>query len=149
MKIIQLIRHHPFAKIIFFSAAIIGMIFVILGMIEISKTSSYITTCLRADGTVTGNDYQAFPDKGASYCPIVKFRAAGGNEIQFTDPVGTFPEEYHAGDKVAVFYSTADPTNARIDSWGRLWLGQTIITGIGVLVIAVGIAVTVLVARMG
>ncbi|NPV02638.1 MAG: DUF3592 domain-containing protein [Brevinematales bacterium] len=149
MEIIRLIRYHPFAKIILLATAFIGVIIITVGVFEIANTASLVAQCRPAEGVVAGNDYRALPEGGASYCPIVRVHIPGGEEFRFTDPVGTYPEEYHPGDKVAVLYNPSDPANSRIDSWVRLWLGQTVVTVVGVLVIAAGIAATVMVARMG
>ena len=149
MRIIQLIRYHPIAKFILLATSFVGIIIIVTGIIEISDTASQLASRKPIEGVVAGNDYRAFPEGGASYCPIVRIHIPDGAEIRFTDPVGTYPEEYHPGDKVAVLYNPSDPASSRIDSWVRLWLGQTILTGVGLLVIAAGIAVTVLVARMG
>ena len=98
---------------------------------NISRDRSWITT----DGIVTGNTYRATIGEGASYFPQVDFKTGEGEEVHFTDGVGSAPPDYQAGDKVNVIYDPDKPKDARIRTWKRMWLVPTIFLVIGLLLL--------------
>jgi hypothetical protein len=70
--------------------------------------------------------------ESGAYYPVVEFEAAG-NRVRFQDGVGSLPPDYAVGEAVEVLYELADPREARIRSWKRLWLAPTIFIVVGAL----------------
>jgi hypothetical protein len=74
-----------------------------------------------------------------TYYPIIRFRTAENETIEFKDSIGSNPPSYHSGDKVTVLYLAEAPRgNAMIDrglvwNWAipvGLFLGAIIVTAI-------------------
>jgi len=68
-----------------------------------------------------------------AYQPEVSFRTPDGTVRHFTDPAASLPADYSVGDAVTVLYMAAQPQNARIASWKRLWLVPTLLIAVGLL----------------
>jgi Protein of unknown function (DUF3592) len=86
-----------------------------------------------------------------NYYPIVKFRTATNETIEFKDSIGSNPPSYHAGDRVTVLYLTDAPRgNAMIDrgpfwNWAipvAIFVAALILAGIFILVLRGGTART-------
>uniref|UniRef100_B8HS33 DUF3592 domain-containing protein n=1 Tax=Cyanothece sp. (strain PCC 7425 / ATCC 29141) TaxID=395961 RepID=B8HS33_CYAP4 len=76
----------------------------------------------------------------STYHPVVKFKAADGSIVQFTDSFGTRPPEYAVGASVEVLYNLQNKEQAKIKLWKRQWGFPSIIIAFGSLGIVVGIA---------
>jgi hypothetical protein len=137
MKIRDLFRMIP--AIPGFILLILGLVFTLVGIFEISKTDDIVNSYYSTKGTVIGNDYLRLADPQNSararwtYHAVVRFFARNGSEVTFTDREGAYPEEYETGTQVDVIYDPVDPQNALISSWSHLWLGPLIFLGIGLL----------------
>jgi hypothetical protein len=59
-------------------------------------------------------------DPGAYY-PIVKFRAANGQEVQFESLFGGMPAIHEVGQSIAVLYDPSDPRKADIFTPHSRW----------------------------
>lgn len=113
--------------------------FLWIGVSEVVKAQAKAETFAVAEGVVVDNNYvssQDLEDSSTitySYHPVVTFRTSERQSVTFTDGVGTFPADYDKGDRVEVLYDPADPHNATIRSWTRLWMGPLWIILIGLL----------------
>ncbi|MGQ9613468.1 MAG: DUF3592 domain-containing protein [Chloroflexus sp.] len=75
------------------------------------------------------------------FYPIVEFRTATGETIQFESEAGDNPSAYQINDRVEVMYNPEQPQTALINSW-ELWLPSTLFLGTGgLLLIVSGIAI--------
>jgi hypothetical protein len=95
------------------------------------------------------NVWRAFASGSASYVPVVEFQTSDGEVVRFTDGIGTFPPEYEVGAEVSVLYDPENVHSARTSTWKRIWFGPTLITGIGMLPVAVGIGLGWLMRQKG
>jgi hypothetical protein len=111
---------------------IVALPFLGVGLYEAVKIGRILQTYERIEGTVTGNSYVIdSEDNSGAYLPNVTFQPEDSRPIQFTDGIGTYPARYSAGDKVAVLYNPTNPSDARINSWVRLWVGPLIFIIVG------------------
>ena len=69
--------------------------------------------------------------------PVVRFRTARGETVQFTSDTYSAMNNYRLGQKVTVYYDPARPGEARIAGWAELWFAPFILAlvGLGALVI--------------
>ncbi|NPV02639.1 MAG: DUF3592 domain-containing protein [Brevinematales bacterium] len=147
MKIIRSILKNSDALVVLAAMFLVGLPVIITGFIGISESSAYYGSCGSVEGIVVANKYKEETKNSTSYRPVVMFFTPDGTKIHFTDPVDTFYEEYRVGDKVAVLYPPDDPSNARINSWMRIWFEHAFIIGAGFILIAAGIVISVVTVR--
>jgi hypothetical protein len=71
---------------------------------------------------------------------VVRFVLRGGQTVVIRGTIGTDnPPEYHAGEKVMVYYDPRHPQTAVIGSWGDVWffpLTQIVLTSFFALAMA-------------
>jgi hypothetical protein len=125
-------------------AALIGGPFLAVGIYEAVETHAKVGASVSVPGTVVGNVWTAFAEGGASWCPVVEFKTADGRVVTFTDPIGSFPPDYAAGDTVRIIYDPADERGARIATWKRLWLAATIIIVVGTIPLLIAVVFVLL-----
>jgi len=70
---------------------------------------------------------------GSVYYPIVRFKTAKGEEVEFRGDVGSNPPSYRKGEEVQVRYDPKDPYHASIDSFFALWFFPLLLSGMGVI----------------
>ncbi len=75
-----------------------------------------------------------------SYSPVIEFRTATGQTIEFRSSIGSSPPSYREGEKVAVLYRPDSPYQAEIDDFFFLWGGVAILGGVGTAFSALGAA---------
>ena len=92
---------------------VLSIPFTIMGVADRSATTK---------GTVVGVNVHTIED-GVLYLPTVTFVTEGGRSIRFTSNtnLGGGGWKDRIGESVTVNYDPADPTNAKIDSFGQLW----------------------------
>ena len=79
-------------------------------------------TGAKTDGTVTG-----LRDVDGQEYPVVAFKTANGQRVEFTGDGGKFREEQ----TVSVIYDRKHPQHASIRSFGQMWLGTLLACGAG------------------
>jgi Protein of unknown function (DUF3592) len=106
------------------------------------------TSAARAPGVVVdvpvGLVDETTPSGSTSlFFPVVRFQAADGRTLEAPTREGSRPARAAVGDRVTVLYDPADPR--RVDLEGRQPGGVAtgLMTGLGVLVAAVGVALIV------
>ena len=77
-------------------------------------------------------------DGSISYKPVVAYEAANGKSITFTASFSSKPAPYDVGESVEVLYAPGDPHDARIKGFSSLWLGPTILGGLGAVFAGIG-----------
>jgi hypothetical protein len=106
------------------------------------------------------------PDGGVQYFPTVEFTTAGGEYVQVTPAnVRTesafgglvtvdrsddgFDTRYDVGDEVGVYYNPANPADAVLDDFNRLWTGPLVVGGLGCCFFPLGLLLGVLAIARG
>jgi hypothetical protein len=128
-------------------ALLVALPFLGVGLYEAIKIGRILQSYERIEGTVTGNSYYADPaeDGSGAYYPSVTFQPEDSRPIQFADGIGTYPARYSVGDRVAVLYNPADPSDARINSWMRLWVAPIIFIIVGSVPLLINLALNYLI----
>lgn len=142
-KVITIVRRRMTALISLSGLIIVGLGLLILGWQAFTNTSQRMKNTVATQGTVveikprlvnTNSGQRTF------FYPIVEFRTASGETIQFESEAGGNPSAYQIGDRVEVMYNSGQPQTAFINSW-ELWLPATLFLGTGgLLLIVSGIA---------
>jgi hypothetical protein len=117
----------------------VGILLLFLSLVVWSKTRSFVARAATAQGSVTELIEVRDDDDGSStYKPVVKFIAAGGEEITFTSSYSSRPPAYEVGERVEVLFL---PGDARIKGFGSLWFGPLILGGLGTVFSAIGLGI--------
>jgi len=127
--------------------AVVGSMFVILGLRSAASLRRFRRTAARASGVVLDLVLDvAGPRRSTNlvYFPVVRFSTPDGRVVDFRSPQGSSPAAVRRGQQVDVLYDPADPTNARLEgilSGGCLNTFLVVFGGVFVL-LAVVIALT-------
>jgi hypothetical protein len=129
----------------------VGLVAVIVAAVIGMFSVEYVASTTATTGIVIANraeeDCSRTRDRGTTcstvYRPVVQFTAPTGETIQFTSAAGSRPARYGIGDSVSVRYRPHDPRDATIDGFMELWLAPTIVGGIGLAFLAIGIGLPV------
>jgi hypothetical protein len=63
--------------------------------------------------------------------PVVEFTASDGRKVKITGSVSSSPPAYSRGEHVHVLYESANPQNARLDSFMETWFLPLLFGGLG------------------
>lgn len=134
--------------------AIVAAVFFIAGLSSIAiagysawSTEQFLNRCMATEGKITGlvPIVRSNSDQHATrttYAPTFSFTAADGMTYSVTSTSSSNPPEFEVGDSIIVLYEASSPDQARIDSFGQLWLASIIFGGVGAIffVISIGMA---------
>ena len=81
----------------------------------------------QAEGTVVDLISNRDSDGDITYKPEVEFTTAEGRTLSFTGGTASNPPSYDRGEKVKVYYSAANPEDARLDGFMEQWFGPLIL----------------------
>jgi hypothetical protein len=80
--------------------------------------------------------------------PVVEFVTLAEREpVRFTDEIGSDPWQFEVRTQLEVLYHPANPADARVRTWMRLWFMPALLVGAGVLPGAVGFVVATVMRR--
>lgn len=133
------------SKVVAITFALIGSMFLVIGVGFSWSSYSLLTVAKRSEGTViklVQNGQQARHGNRAGVAPVVEFFLEG-NRHEFQSWLSTSPPQFDVGDKVTVLYDPNDPRRAGIESFVTLWLFPTIFGGIGVVMLVVATVILV------
>jgi hypothetical protein len=117
----------------------IGILMLVLALVLWNETRRFITRAATAQGTVTELlEVRDDDDGSVTFKPVVKFVAAGGEEVTFTSSYSSRPPAYDVGEAVEVLYL---PGDARINGFGSLWFGPLLVGGLGTVFAGVGLGI--------
>jgi hypothetical protein len=130
---------------------LIGLVAVIVGAVLGLNSINFVGSTATATGTVVANTAAESCSHSRDYgttCstvfkPVVEFIAPSGETVRFTSDVGSQPARYGVGDSVPVRYPPNYPAGARIDGFVDLWMAPTIVGGLGLIFLAIGIGISV------
>lgn len=129
----------------------IGTVAIAIGLLEmlvaigfLVHAQSWIADTVGTSGTVIAHERSthATAGRGASrstFAEVVRFSDASGVQHEFKSFIAT-SDPFAVGTAVAVRYSKADPSDAAIDSWFRLWGFPLIFAAAGLVFAGVGFA---------
>lgn len=111
--------------------ALVGLIFLAVGIGSFLHTRRFVATALSASGVVTENVWRN-SSNGVSY-PRIRFRTADGQEVTTITNTGSSPPSYNVNDAVTILYDPQQPYHALIRSFGELWMLPLVFSGLGLL----------------
>ncbi len=134
-------------------AIAIGLLEMIVALGFLVHAQSWHAGTVGTAGTVVAHERstRATAGRGVSrptYAEVVRFLDASGVQHEFRSRVAT-SDPFAVGEAVPVRYAAADPTDATIDSWFRLWGFPLIFVGAGLVFAAVGLAFRGIGGRIG
>jgi hypothetical protein len=110
-------------------AIIAGGLFVLVSLLGVWTTQSFVVRATRADGVV------ASLNAGSAH-PQIEFAMPSGDTVSF--PAGGFIS-YNTGERVTVLYLPEAPRESvRLNDFGDLWLPDIISGAVGVVVMLLG-----------
>ena len=139
---------------------LIGLVAIVIGLGEMIVASVFVVRAwswhggtVTAPGTVIRHE---FPERGAAShgttgptsAEVVRFTDAVGAAREFKSSIAT-SHPFAVGESVTVRYTAADPADAVIDSWFRIWGFPLVFVGAGAVFALVGLAFRGAVARIG
>lgn len=121
-----------------------GGVLLVSSAVWLAWTSSWIASTEVAQGVVVAHRNpprarSSRAQRAASFAETVRFTDAAGVEREFVSRLST-SSPFPVGGAVPVRYRTADPSDASIDTWFRLWGLPAIFMGGGAVFAAAGIA---------
>ncbi|HKU90636.1 MAG TPA: DUF3592 domain-containing protein [Steroidobacteraceae bacterium] len=117
----------------------IGVLMLSIAALLWNHTRSFLARAQETTGTVVELREVRDKDGGSStWKPVVKFTTARGRNITFAESFSSSPAPYDVGEPVTVLYLPDEPEEARIRGFGSLWLGATIVGGIGLVFTLIG-----------
>jgi hypothetical protein len=97
----------------------------------------------KAAHKATGEVIELVPGRsGRTYKPVIVFKTANGDSVQFESAHASNPPAYDVGERVTVAYLPDEPGNAQIDSWP--WLLPLVLWGITIVITAGSVKMGVL-----
>ena len=140
----------PIFRLVILIAVVSGAPFFLIGASEASSTQQQIAAYASVRGVVVDNAYlesDAGDSSSGAYYPVIEFKPNDGPLQRFTDGAGSLPPDYAVGAQVDVIYNPAQPAEARLASWFRLWFVPTLLIGIGLLPVSVVLIILIKVRR--
>jgi hypothetical protein len=130
---------------------LVGTVLLTVSVALGASTVSFLVSADRTDGTVTDmvpytttkRDYSGMHNTTTLWRPVVEFRV-DDQEYTFQSSVGTSPPAHRVGDTVSVAYDPDDPSDARLASFGTVFLVPLITGGIGLVFAPIGAVFVVL-----
>ena len=117
----------------------VGALFLIIALLLWNKTRSFLARAQQTTGTVVELREVRDNDGGSStWKPVVTFAAGNGRDITFAASFSSKPAPYDVGERVEVLYLPDDPQEARIKGFSSLWLGPSILGGMGLVFAGIG-----------
>ncbi len=117
----------------------VGALFLVIALLLWNKTRSFLAQAQRTTGTVVELLEVRDKDDGSStWKPVVRFTAGNGRDITFAASFSSKPAPYGVGEGVEVLYLADDPQEARIKGFSSLWLGTSILGGMGLVFAGIG-----------
>ena len=116
-----------------------GLPFLGFGTNELYKTYRDVQVFVEAEGTVIYLN-QSTDEDGTAYAPVVEFTTRDGQQVSYVSNFYSNPPDFEVGDAVDMLYNASDASEARINTWVRLWLFPIILTSIGLVAIGIGLS---------
>ncbi len=117
----------------------VGAIFVVIALGFGLYTTWFLHSSVATNGTVvsmrTVTDAQ---DNSITYAPVFTFVASDRSNYTVSSDTGSNPPAFEPKQRVKILYEKSHPTNARIASFGQLWLFPLVFGIIGATATAVG-----------
>ena len=125
-------------KVIF---SIVGGLMLIGSAYMVYNTNVFLSNAVHETGRVV-DLVESRSDDSITYAPVVAFRTASDEAIEFTSSTSSNPPSFAINEEVDVLFLPSDPHSAKINSFFTLWGGATILGGLGGVFFCVGMGMT-------
>lgn len=116
----------------------VGLLMLFIALALWNKTRNFLARAHQASGTVV-ELIEVRDNEGSSlWKPVVAFTDDRGRKTRFTDSVSSRPAAYDVGEAVTVLYLPGETGEVHIKGFSSLWLGTSILGGIGFVFTAIG-----------
>lgn len=133
----------------FFLTLVLPIIFLLSGIALLAgaayhwaRTQAFLAKARDGFGKVVALEkippQQPGSDQYESYAPVVAFKTAYGQDVQFTSLSSSYPASYTVGDRVPVLYMTDGSEQPRIRSFHDLWFLPSVLATLGLIFTALG-----------
>jgi len=126
----------------------IGILFSVAGLAICTLAASLLietlhfrTNALSTAGIVTQLQQSTTGRPGNSstdYATVVEFYDRSHRLHTYTSSTGSSPPSYAVGQRVSIMYDPANPSSARIDNFGDMWLSSVLLGSLGLPIVTVG-----------
>ncbi|TAF09590.1 MAG: DUF3592 domain-containing protein [Nostocales cyanobacterium] len=121
-----------------------GSVFSIFSIKGVMDAYSFLTTAIPAQGTViqllkSSSTKPKQSIKYYNYRLLVEFTTKQRKPTKFGSNASNNPPAYTKGPQVEILYDPENPQSAIINSWGEIWGGLTIATGVSSVCVLCGL----------
>ena len=116
----------------------VGLLMLFGALMFWNKTRGFLSRAHQASGTVVELIETRDNEGSSMWKPVVAFTDDNGHKTRFTDSVSSRPAAYDVGEAVTVLYLPGKAGEAHIKGFSSLWLGATILGGLGVIFTGIG-----------
>ena len=97
-----------------------GLLFFAIGAGLTMRQRALENQGIEAPGVVVALQ-ENYDSDGSTYKPVVQFRTAGGQRVEFASSYSSSPPAYEIGESVTVVYSPENPSEAVIKGEGQIF----------------------------
>ena len=108
------------------------------------RTRSFVSRAQAVKGTVIEMMYgriSSTSNRGGGYAPVYQFMTSDGQSIVKQDSLASNPPRFQIGQEIDVLYESEKPEKARINKWMNLYFLPTLLWGIGLVFVGVGVVI--------
>lgn len=117
----------------------VGALCLCIGIALAAHDAWFVHKAIHTFGRIVDFDESTGDDGSVTYHPIFVFLDQSGNEHGVHSHSGSNPPGFDVDDTVPVLYSPGQYDGARIDTFFQMWGGETIVGGLGIIFLIVGI----------
>ena len=134
-------------------AIAIGLLEMLVASVFVARAWSWHAGTTTAAGTVIRHEASGRRTAGRgpsrpTYAEVVRFTDASGAPREFKSWIAT-SQPFAVGESVGVRYTAADPADAVVDSWFRIWGFPLLFVGAGAVFALLGLAFRGVGSRIG
>jgi Protein of unknown function (DUF3592) len=126
----------------------LGALFLGGALIDAYFTQKFVRESVTTDGAVVGlNPTHRARKRRVTYAPVFRFVTEDGRPVTVVSHTSSNPPAFNLGEAVKVHYKKDHPENAKIDSFGQLWLGDIVFGSVGAIFTGIGVLILLATAK--
>jgi Protein of unknown function (DUF3592) len=120
----------------------LGALFLGGALVDAYFTQKFLRESVTTDGTVVGlKATHRARRRRVTYAPVFRFVTEDGRPVTVVSHTSSNPPSFEPGEAVKVHYKKNHPDDAKIDSFGQLWLGDIVFGSVGAIFTAIGVLI--------
>lgn len=113
---------------------VFGLVLAVIGAASLAGKRRFVAGAGRAEGVVVNVVRQE-----DAYAAVVRFRTGDGQTVEFTaDETAGDRSYFRIGQNRRVLYDPDRPQNAQLDTWVSRWGYESVLLGLGILIVLLG-----------